>query len=149
MGLGCFLSLDVVSERPFTGLILLRTGTVATGIKDLFNRPSRRFGWSPLAQGRDIRTDTACVERIEPMRLFSFRWHPYALDPGHDYSAEPMTLVTFELAEVEGGVLLTITELGFDDILFARRAQAIEVNDGGWAHQAKLIEKYLALEQGR
>jgi uncharacterized protein YndB with AHSA1/START domain len=89
------------------------------------------------------------VERIEPMRLFSFRWHPYALDPGHDYSAEPMTLVTFELAEVEGGVLLTITESGFDDIPFARRAQAIEANDGGWAHQAKLIEKYLALEQGR
>ncbi len=52
------------------------------------------------------------VERIEPMRLFSFRWHPYAIDPDYDYSAEPMTLVTFELTEIEGGVLLTITEFG-------------------------------------
>lgn len=87
------------------------------------------------------------VERIEPMRLFSFRWHPYAMDPDYDYSTEPMTLVTFELAVVEGGVLLTIKETGFDQIPIARRAQAIESNDGGWTHQAKLIEKYLTLEE--
>jgi hypothetical protein len=87
------------------------------------------------------------VERIEPMRLFSFHWHPYALDPACDYSVEPMTLVTFALTEVEGGVQLTITESGFDQIPLARRAKAIEANDGGWAHQAKLIEKYLASEQ--
>jgi uncharacterized protein YndB with AHSA1/START domain len=87
------------------------------------------------------------VERIEPMTLFSFRWHPYAIDPDHDYSNEPMTLVTFELAEVEGGILLTITETGFDQIPLARRAQAIESNSRGWTHQTKLIEKWLALEQ--
>jgi uncharacterized protein YndB with AHSA1/START domain len=86
------------------------------------------------------------VERIEPMRLFSFRWHPYAIDPDHDYSNEPMTVVTFELADAEGGTLLTITESGFDQIPIERRAKAIEANDGGWTHQTKLIEKYLALE---
>ena len=26
------------------------------------------------------------VEQIEPERLFSFRWHPYAIEPGGDYS---------------------------------------------------------------
>src|SRR5262245_30612153 len=36
------------------------------------------------------------VERIEPMERFSFRWHPYAIDPPIDYSKEPVTLVTFE-----------------------------------------------------
>jgi len=86
------------------------------------------------------------VERVEPMTLFSFRWHPHAVDPGHDYSKEPMTLVTFELADAEGGTLLTITESGFDQIPIERRAKAIEANDGGWTHQAKLIEMYLALE---
>ena len=57
-----------------------------------------------------------------------------------------MTLVTFELTEVEGGTLLTITEEGFEHIPLARRAKALEANDGGWTHQSKLIEKYLALE---
>ena len=51
------------------------------------------------------------VDRIEPMTLFSFRWRPFAIDPDHDYSAEPTTLVEFRLSEAEGGVLLTITEL--------------------------------------
>jgi uncharacterized protein YndB with AHSA1/START domain len=87
------------------------------------------------------------VERIEPMNLFSFRWHPYAVDPTHDYSKEPMTLVTFELADAAGGILLTITESGFEHIPAPRRAKAVESNDGGWTHQTKLIEKYLAFEE--
>jgi len=88
------------------------------------------------------------VERIEPMTLFSFRWHPFAVDPAHDFSKEPMTLVTFELAEIAGATLLTITESGFDGIPIERRAKAIEANDGGWTHQAKLIEVYLVRLSG-
>lgn len=84
------------------------------------------------------------VERIEPMRRFSFRWHPYAVEPGVDYAQEPMTLVTFELEEVAGGTLLTITESGFDQIPLARRAKAFSANDGGWTKQTELIGKYLA-----
>jgi uncharacterized protein YndB with AHSA1/START domain len=84
------------------------------------------------------------VEQIEPMKRFSFRWHPFAIDSGYDYSNEPTTLVTFELAEIDGGVLLTITESGFEQIPITRRTQAFEANEGGWTHQAKLIEKYLA-----
>jgi hypothetical protein len=66
------------------------------------------------------------------------------MDPAVDYSSEPTTLVVFELAEVEGGTLLTITESGFDGIPLARRAQAFTADDGGWTHQTKLIEKYLS-----
>jgi uncharacterized protein YndB with AHSA1/START domain len=84
------------------------------------------------------------VERIEPMRLFAFRWHPYAIEPGADYSKEPTTLVTFALEEVTDGVLLTITESGFDRIPLDRRAEAFESNEHGWTIQATLIEKYLA-----
>lgn len=83
------------------------------------------------------------IERIEPMTLFSFRWHPNAVDRNADYSTEPMTLVEFRLQDADEGTLLTITESGFDAIPLARRAQAFTSNDGGWAHQSKLIEKYL------
>jgi len=84
------------------------------------------------------------VDRVEPERLLSFHWHPYAIDPKVDYSAEPMTLVTFELAATEGGTELTITESGFDKIPLARRAEAFASNEGGWAAQAELVAKYLA-----
>jgi uncharacterized protein YndB with AHSA1/START domain len=84
------------------------------------------------------------VDRIEPMRLLSFRWHPFAVEPGVDYTNEPSTLVVFELQEAAGGTLLTITESGFDRIPLERRAQAFTANDQGWAAQTRLIEKYLA-----
>ncbi|PFH29034.1 MULTISPECIES: SRPBCC family protein [Burkholderia] len=84
------------------------------------------------------------VERVEPKQLFSFRWHPFAIDPNFDYSAEPMTLVTFSIAEQNGGTRLTVTETGFDQLIEARRAKAREMNDHGWAAQMMLITKYLA-----
>jgi|SRR5882672_797849 len=84
------------------------------------------------------------IERIEPMQHVSFRWHPFAVDPGYDYSKEPTTLIVFELEEVPGGTELKITESGFDRIPLERRAKAFAANGEGWSHQAKLIEKYLA-----
>jgi len=84
------------------------------------------------------------IDKIEPMRLFSFRWHPFAIDEGYDYSKEPTTLVEFVLDEVPGGTRLVITESGFDRIPLERRAKAFEANDGGWTAQAELIAKYLA-----
>ena len=85
------------------------------------------------------------VDRIEPERLFSFRWHPYAIEVGVDYSKEPRTLVTFTLEESANGVLLTVTESGFDEIPLVRRAAAFKANEGGWSKQMELIERYLAL----
>ncbi|MEO6369390.1 MAG: SRPBCC family protein [Steroidobacteraceae bacterium] len=84
------------------------------------------------------------VDAIEPMQRISFRWHPYAVEPGVDYSAEPTTLIVFELQDAEDGILLTISESGFDRIPLARRAEAFKANDGGWAMQTTLLEKYLA-----
>jgi uncharacterized protein YndB with AHSA1/START domain len=84
------------------------------------------------------------VERIEPRKLFSFRWHPFAVEKGGDYSNEPTTLIVFALEEAAGGSMLTITESGFDQIPLARRARAFTANEEGWTAQAKLIEKYLA-----
>jgi len=83
------------------------------------------------------------------MRLLSFRWHPYAVALEEGYSNEPMTLVEFELEEVEDGTLLTVTESGFDRIPLARRAEAFEMNEQGWAGQVRLIAKYLAQDGER
>ena len=65
------------------------------------------------------------IERIEPERLFSFRWHPFAIERDVDYSAEPTTSIVFELEEVAEGIMLTVTESGFDCIPLARRAKAV------------------------
>ena len=83
------------------------------------------------------------IDRIEPERLFSYRWHPYGIDPNYDYSVEPMTLITFELEEVEGGTKLTVVESGFDQIPLARRAEAYRMDSGGWEEQLKNIANYV------
>jgi uncharacterized protein YndB with AHSA1/START domain len=88
------------------------------------------------------------VDRIEPMRLFSFRWHPYAIDPLVDYSAEPMTLIEFELEEAGGATTLTITESGFASIPLERRVQAFPANQRGWEAQIGLIQKYVVRHGG-
>lgn len=83
------------------------------------------------------------VERIQPERFFSYRWHPYAVDAKVDYSAEPTTLVEFRLDEAEGGTELTIIESGFDRIPASRRAEAFRMNEAGWTGQAKNLERYV------
>ena len=83
------------------------------------------------------------VERIEPEDFFSYRWHPYAIDPKVDYSKEPTTLVEFRLEEVPGGTMLTIAESGFDKIPVERRAEAFRMNDKGWAGQIENIRRHV------
>jgi len=83
------------------------------------------------------------VERIEPEHYFSYRWHPYAVDPKADYSAEPTTLVEFSLEEQAGGTALTIIESGFDRIPLSRRAEAFRMNDRGWASESEKLARYV------
>lgn len=86
----------------------------------------------------------AWVERIEPEHLLSFRWHPYAVDQAVDYSAEPTTLVVFELEDVADGTLLRLTESGFDRIPPERRQEAFRMNSSGWDAQMENINTYVA-----
>ncbi len=122
----------------------------------------RQFGeWfrvkveSPFAPGQAARgqilhpgyehlTWEAVIQKIEPERLFSFTWHPYAIDPAVDYSGETPTLVEFRLQPTPSGTLLTVTESGFENIPAARRADAFRKNDDGWTQQVKNIENYVA-----
>ena len=85
------------------------------------------------------------IERIEPEHYFSYRWHPYAIDPKVDYSTEPTTLVEFRLDEIADGkgTAVTIVESGFDRIPLARRAEAYRMNDGGWNSQIEKLRRHV------
>ncbi len=87
---------------------------------------------------------TMQIERVEAERYFSYRWHPYAIDPARDYSVEPTTLVEFFLDDAPGGVRVRIVESGFDGVPLERRAEAFRMNDQGWAIQATNLEKHVA-----
>jgi len=80
---------------------------------------------------------------MDPESLMSFWWHPYAIDPDVDYSAEPTTLVEFRLEEADGGTGLTVVESGFGGIPLARRAEAFRMNDEGWAGQLVNIARHV------
>ena len=93
------------------------------------------------------KSDTWQIVSVEPQRRLAFRWHPYAVESGTDYSQEPTTLVEFTLTETNDGVLLRIVESGFDKIPAERRASALEQNAEGWAAQTELVRKYLTLSE--
>ncbi len=85
----------------------------------------------------------AAVQKMEPDRLFSFTWHPYAIDPQTDYSKETPTLVEFSLEKTPTGTLLLLTESGFDQTPSDRRAEAFRRNGDGWTEQMKNIERHV------
>ncbi|MGA9062423.1 MAG: SRPBCC family protein [Terracidiphilus sp.] len=85
----------------------------------------------------------ALIEKMEPERLFSFTWHPYAVDPNTDYAQETPTLVEFRLEKTATGTLLVLTESGFENIPAHRRAEALRMNEGGWTQQMKNIENHV------
>ena len=121
-------------DGPFTPGARIRATIVPTTVDAEVARRQKEF--------EGISFDIT-IDRMEPERVFSFRWHPGAVEPGVDYASEPTTLVVFELKEAPDGVLLTVTESGFDRIPLARRAKAFKGNEAGWGMVIKLIEKYL------
>jgi uncharacterized protein YndB with AHSA1/START domain len=125
----------MVFDGPFTEGAALRGKIVPTEVDPEVGKRQKEYEGAPCE---------IWIEKIEPERLFSFRWHPFAIEKDVDYSAEPTTLIEFVLSEAEGGVLLKVTESGFDKIPLARRAKAFSANEGGWGMVMGLIEKYLA-----
>ncbi|AZE83256.1 hypothetical protein C4J98_1842 [Pseudomonas orientalis] len=85
----------------------------------------------------------ARIERILPQTLFSFWWHPFAVDKGIDYDKEEPTLVEFTLEDRAPGILLRVVESGFDKVPQARRQKAFKMNSRGWDEQMGNIENYL------
>jgi uncharacterized protein YndB with AHSA1/START domain len=93
--------------------------------------------------GYDHLTMEIAIERMDAERLFSFRWHPYAVDPAVDYSSEPLTLVEFRLEATGTGTLLRVSESGFDRIPAARRAEAFLRNSQGWQEQMENVRRHV------
>ena len=85
----------------------------------------------------------ARIERILPQTLFSFRWHPFAVDDTIDYEKENPTLVEFTIEDHAPGILLRVVESGFNEIPDARRQKAFKMNSRGWDEQMGNIENYL------
>jgi uncharacterized protein YndB with AHSA1/START domain len=85
----------------------------------------------------------AVIQKMEPERLFSFTWHPYAIDPKQDYSSEPSTLVEFTLQKIPSGTLLRVVESGFDKLPANRRHEAFRMNGEGWSIQVKNIAEHI------
>jgi len=94
--------------------------------------------------GDELVTIEIAIERMDPESRLSYRWHPYPVKSGVDYSNEPTTLVEFELEEVAGGTQLRVVESGFDRIPLARRDEAFRMNDAGWAEELENIARYVA-----
>lgn len=83
------------------------------------------------------------IVAMDAPRLFSFTWHPYAIDPAVDYADEPQTLVEFELVALKSGTRLTIVESGFDALPEARREICLRMNGSGWTTQIERIRQHV------
>jgi uncharacterized protein YndB with AHSA1/START domain len=120
-------------DGPFVAGALMRGVIVPTKVNAEVAKAQQKYEGMPVE---------ITIEKMEPERLFSFRWHPYAIERGVDYSKEPTTLIEFVLEERKDGVMLTVTESGFDQIPLARRAKAFTANEEGWGMVLKLMEEY-------
>jgi|SRR5687767_9931194 len=83
------------------------------------------------------------IDRIDPMRLFSFRWNPLPTDRSADPATDPSTLVEFELEPIDDGTRLTVTESGFEQIPEAQRDEAFASNSDGWEKQMGLVRNFV------
>jgi len=106
-------------------------------------KPGARLDGKVTHKGYENYPFEFTIDRMEPERLLSFRWHPNAIELGKDYSSEPTTLVAFHLEEVAGGTKLTLVESGFDALPQERRRAAYEGNEKGWTMQMESIQRYL------
>jgi uncharacterized protein YndB with AHSA1/START domain len=105
--------------------------------------PGKQAGGQITHPGYEHVRMQVVVQKIEPERLFSFTWHPYAVEPGVDYSKETPTLVEFTLEPTPTGTRLRVVESGFGKIPKHRRDEAFRMNEGGWEGQMRNIERHV------
>jgi uncharacterized protein YndB with AHSA1/START domain len=82
-----------------------------------------RFGWDEHGWF------AARIERVEPPRVFSFRWSE---DPDTSLETGPSTLVEFVLTADDDGTRVHVTESGFASFPEARHRLALDDHIDGW-----------------
>jgi uncharacterized protein YndB with AHSA1/START domain len=105
--------------------------------------PGARLTGRITTPGHEHLTLAITVERVEPEQLFSYRWHPHAVESDVNLANDPTTLVEFHLADIGDGTRLTVVESGFDGLPPAYRAAAFQRNDHGWDEQLRNITRYV------
>ena len=107
-----------------------------------------RPGGAMLIRWAEHGTVHGRVERVEPPRLFSYRWIA-----GMDRDVEPddsnSTLVEFTLDRDGEGTLLRVVETGFAglDLPAAEQARRADGNTEGWAHELSDLGRYATADR--
>jgi uncharacterized protein YndB with AHSA1/START domain len=115
------------------------------GVKTLGRfAPGAELHMTSTHPGTDCIEFSLVVERMEPERLFSWRWHPGSQQPKPGDPPAPKTLVEFRLEDEDGGTRLRLVESGFDEIALLRRAHVFQENTEGWDFQLDSLEKHVA-----
>jgi uncharacterized protein YndB with AHSA1/START domain len=138
------VSLEAPQSRVWRALA--DSGEFGTWFQMRFDEPfavGRTVRARVLVPGYEHVTAEFQIVAIEPEHYFAYRWHPYAVDPKMDYSAEPTTLVEFRLEAAGNATVLTVVESGFDRLPAGRRAEAFRMNEGGWTAQVKNIARHV------
>jgi uncharacterized protein YndB with AHSA1/START domain len=112
-------------DGPFTPGATVRGVIAPTVVNAEVAKGQKQFEGAPFE---------IAIERMEPERLLAFRSHWQG----------DATLVVFTLEETAAGVMLTVTESGFDQMPLERRAKMFAANEEGWSVMVKVIEEYLA-----
>jgi uncharacterized protein YndB with AHSA1/START domain len=101
-----------------------------------------RPGGSITLTWKKVGTTRARVERVEPPRLFSFRWVR-----GRDEEPHPdnSTLVEFTLSDAGGGTLLRVTESGIRTLRMsaADLGEYTRLNGKGWTSELAELGAYV------
>ncbi|MEM7432518.1 MAG: SRPBCC family protein [Pseudomonadota bacterium] len=83
------------------------------------------------------------TEKMDHETLFSFSWHPNALDSETNYEEGAKVIVEFRLQAIETGTRLNIVETGFLQFPDSKRLDILRSNQQGWDIQATHIADYL------
>lgn len=124
--------------------------------------PEHISGWFSDAAELDLRpggaaqlrwdrygTVHARVERVEPQRVFAFRW--VVGGPGEQLTEENSTLVEFRLdAEDDSRTRLTVIESGFDKLAAPEdeRLRQFEDHQQGWTKELGELGEYVTERGG-
>ena len=122
----------------------------------VLTEPEHVAGWFSDSAEIDLRPDgdatftwrehgsaLAWVERVEPPRLFAFRW---VRPVGQEQRRESSTLVEFTLAEEGDRTRLSVVESGFPELAWPEDAKAryADENTEGWQRELDELRDYVS-----